>query len=105
FLGEDAPAPTPPAGPPKPSIRPAKDKPAKPQVTLTPVVRPVVPPPPKPTPKPSPTSEIAPAFGAGRSDDDDPDPGWESLTQPDETPSGDVFSAGALLGLSAAPST
>jgi predicted Zn finger-like uncharacterized protein len=100
FLGEESP--TAPAEPP-PSLRPAKDKPAKPsappKATLTPIKREPVPAPSKPKPA---VSELDAAFGAGISDDEETDPGWESLTK-DETEPRSVFDAGASFGLVANP--
>ncbi len=76
FLGDDAPTAE---SEPPPSIRPAKDKPAK----------------------RSPTPEIDAAFGAGTPDDEG-DAGWESLTKEDPAPARSVFDAGASFGLVAA---
>jgi predicted Zn finger-like uncharacterized protein len=83
-----------------PSLRPAKDKDkpaAPPKATLTPIK-------PAPIPKPakalSPKSEIDAAFGAGLSDEDDPDTGWDSLTKgEDEAAPQSVFDMGASFGL------
>jgi predicted Zn finger-like uncharacterized protein len=99
FLGEEPPA----EREAPPSLRPAKDKPAKPAPPPPPAAK--AKPAPKVTPaksspalaKPSPTSEIDAAFGAGLSDEDEGDAGWESLTKDSEPRS--VFDAGASFGL------
>ncbi len=107
FLGEDPPAAEREA---PPSLRPAKDKPAKP--AAPPPTAAKAKPAPKVTPakskpalaKPSPTSEIDAAFGAGMSDEEEGDAGWESLTKDAEPRS--VFDAGASFGLgSSTPSS
>ena len=98
MLGDEPPAATPREAP--PSLRPAKDKPAKPVATLTPIIRPPVPAP-KPAAPKSAKSEIDAAFGAGLGDEEESDPGWESLTQSDESEAKSVFDVGASFGLGA----
>jgi predicted Zn finger-like uncharacterized protein len=84
FLGDDPPAPEREAAP---SLRPAKDKPAKPSFTKPSSTKSKAPPAP----------EIDAAFGAGASDEEEGDAGWEALTK-DAEPA-NVFEAGASFGL------
>ena len=90
-----------------PSLRPAKDKDkpaAPPKATLTPM-KPAAKPASKPAPAKSAKSEIDAAFGAGLGDEDDPDTGWDSLTEAeDESAPRSVFDLGASFGLEAKPS-
>ena len=86
FLGDDAAAAE---REPPPSLRPAKDKPAKPS--------------PAPA-KRSATSEIDAAFTSGPSDEDEGDSGWDALTK-DAEPARSVFEAGAAFGLVSAPAS
>lgn len=95
FLGEDPP---PAEREPPPSLRPAKDKPVKPAPVAAPAAAKPKVTPAKPSPAfKSPTAEIDAAFGAGVSDEDEGDAGWDSLTQDAEPRS--VFDAGASFGL------
>jgi predicted Zn finger-like uncharacterized protein len=89
---------------PPPSLRPAKDKPAKPVATLTPVVRPPVPAP-KPAAARSDKSEIDAAFAGSLGEDEEAEGGgWESLTQSEESAPKSVFDVGASFGLSGSAS-
>ena len=106
-LADESPANTPRELP--PSLRPAKDKPAKPVATLTPIVRPPVPAP-KAAQSKSDKSEIDAAFGGALDEGEDAEGGWESLTQSEESEPKSVFDVGASFGLggdssSAAPTS
>jgi len=94
---------------PPPSLRPAKtkdkpakpSKPAKPTATLTPIAKPPVPAP-KPTPAKAEKSPLDLAFGGSIGEEEEPDSGWESLTQSESEESGEsrsVFDVGATFGL------
>jgi predicted Zn finger-like uncharacterized protein len=96
MLADDSPAATP--REPPPSLRPAKDKPAKPVATLTPIQKPPVPAPKPAAAKPN-KSEIDAAFGGSLGDDEDTEGGWESLTQSDDSAPKSVFDVGASFGL------
>jgi predicted Zn finger-like uncharacterized protein len=82
FLGDDAAAAE---SEPPPSIRPAKDKPARDNSA-----------------KPSPSPEIDAAFATSASDDEG-DAGWDALTKEDAAPTRSVFDVGASFGLATTP--
>ncbi|HTO52673.1 MAG TPA: zinc-ribbon domain-containing protein [Myxococcota bacterium] len=96
-LGDEAPAAE---REPPPSLRPAKDKPAKPVATLTKIERPPIPAPKPPAPAAAEKSALDAAFGGSLGEEDDADTGWDSLTQSEG--SGEersVFDVGASFGL------